>query len=106
MTNIVFSDNLTTQVFYHASTAANGTRRLLKAPFNVVRIGGVQYIEPDNLSGLGETANDGLAASDFRTEIEQLGRGGSYVDGFIYLEDAHGSGDGDGMFDQFALGWI
>lgn len=104
--SIIFSENITTEVYYPSGKTSGGRARFLKAPFNLVRVAGVQYIEPVNMNGIEEVANTGLHARDYLAEITQLGRGGEYIDGFEYIPDSHGSGMTDDRFDQFALGWL
>jgi len=109
MTDIVFADSTTKAVFLDAGKTAGGDQRLVKAPFNLVRIGGTEYIETDNIGGVDESTNVssvGLAGRDYNTEIAQLGRGGTFIDGFITLPDSHGSSDGDDIFSLFELGHL
>ena len=109
MTDIVFAESTIKSVFYPAGKTAGGDQRFLRAPFNLVRIGGAEYIEPDNMWGVDVSTNVssvGLSNKDFNTEVSQLGRGGTYITGSINLPDSHGSGEGDNRFDQFSLGFL
>ena len=108
MTDIVFADSTTKAVFLDAGKTAGGDQRLVKAPFNLVKIGGKEYIETDYMEG-GEVTNAssvGLSNKDYNTEVTQLGRGGTFIDGFITLPDSHGSSDGDDIFSLFELGHL
>ena len=109
MTDIVFADSVTKAVYYPAGKTAGGQDRLVKAPFNLVRIGGAEYIEPENMWGLDESTNAssvGLSNKDYNTEVTQLGRGGTFIDGFITLPESHGNSDGDDIFSLFELGHL
>jgi len=108
MTNIVFSNNVTTEVYYTAGKTSGGRQRFKKAPFNLVRIGASQYIETVHMEDIAHVDNNaGLSAKDYNTEVVQLGKGGTFIDGFEYLAESHGNAEGGpGLWDNFSLGYL